>query len=49
LLSADQREIAWAARADLPRQEAEELYAQNLMRMEQLLFLGRLEEICKGN
>jgi hypothetical protein len=44
LLSADQREIAWAARADLPRQEAEELYAQNLMRMQKLKASGAISD-----
>jgi hypothetical protein len=44
VLSADQREIAWAARSDLPRDQAEELYAQNLMRMQRLKASGAISD-----
>jgi hypothetical protein len=43
-LSPDQREIAWAARSDLPRDQAEELYAQNLMRMQKLKASGAISD-----
>src|SRR6516225_9406216 len=43
-LSPDQREIAWAARSDLPRDQAEELYAQNLVRMQKLKASGAISD-----
>jgi len=42
-LSADQRQIAHAARPDLPREQAEALYAQNVQRLERLKAAGLLQ------
>jgi hypothetical protein len=44
VLSADQREIAWQARSDLPRDQAEEVYAQNLIRMQRLKASGAIQD-----